>query len=46
MISRRSGDGEVGGCARGAEKMFEEVLVGGDRGAEGEGERIVQREGM
>lgn len=46
VIRGKSGDGEVGRGARAVEKVFEKVFVGGDRGAQKEGERIVQREGV
>lgn len=42
----KNGDGEVGRGARAVEEVFEKVFVGGDRGAEREGERIMQREGV
>jgi len=42
VIRRKNGDGEVGRGARAVEEVFEKIFVGGDGGAEGEGERIVQ----
>lgn len=46
VMRGKSGYGEVGRGARAVEEVFEKIFVGGDSGAEGEGERIVQREGM
>jgi hypothetical protein len=46
VMRGKSGDGEVGGGARAVEEVLEKVFVGGDSGAEGKGERIVQREGV